>query len=133
MSREDVDQVRAGYEDFYRGDFAALLDKVDPKVVTERVPPLPDPGVYHGHEGMLKALADWTEDFDDFDMRAEEVTDVGDGRLVVKVFQRARGKGSGAEVEGEFWFVHENAGGMLVRLDMFGSREQAFERARQRE
>lgn len=130
MSQEDVDLVRAGYEDFYRGDFTALLEKVDPRVVTERLPPLPDPGAYHGHEGILKALADWTEDFYDFDMRAEEVTDVGDGRLVVRIFQRARGKGSGVEVEGEFWFVHENAGGRLVRLEMFDGREQAFESAR---
>ena len=130
MSQEDVDLVRAGYEDFYRGDFTALLEKVDPRVVTERLPPLPDPGVYHGHEGILKALADWTEDFDDFDMRAEEVTDVGDGRLVVRIFQRAHGKGSGVEVEGEFWFVHENARGRLVRLKMFDSRDQAFESAR---
>ena len=133
MSQADVDLIRAGYEDFYRGDLAALLEKVDPEVVTERLAPLPDPGVYHGHEGMLKALADWTEDFEDFDMRAAEVTDVGGGRLVVKILQRARGKGSGAEVEGEFWFVHENAGGRLVRLDMFDSREQAFESVRKRD
>jgi ketosteroid isomerase-like protein len=132
MSQEDVDLVRAGYEDFYRGDFAALLEKVDPDVVTERLPPLPDPGVYHGHEGMLKALADWTEDFEDFDMRAEEVTDVGGGRLVVRIRQRARGRGSGAEVEGEFWFVHENADGRLVRLDMFAGRDQAFDSASER-
>jgi ketosteroid isomerase-like protein len=133
MSQQDVDLIRAGYEDFYRGDFAALLQKVDPAVVTERVPPLPDPAVYQGHEGLLQALTDWTEDFEDFDMRAEEVTDVGAGRLVVKIRQRARGKGSGAEVEGEFWFVHENAGGRLVRLNMFSGRDQAFENARQRD
>lgn len=132
MAQDDVDLVRSGYEDFYRGDFEALLAKVDPNVVTERLPPLPDPGLYHGREGILKALAEWTEDFDDFDMRAEELIDAGGGRVVVKIRQRARGKGSGAEVEGEFWFVHESVGGMLVRLEMFDSREQAFERARDR-
>ncbi len=132
MSQDDVDLVRSGYEDFYRGDFEALLARVDPNVVTERLPPLPDPELYHGREGILKALAEWTEDFEDFDMRAEEVTNVGDGRLVVRIMQRARGKTSGAEVEGEFWFVHQNAGGRMVRLDMFDSREQAFESARRR-
>lgn len=133
MSKEDVDLLREGYEDFYRGDFDALMGKVDPGVVTERVAPLPDPAVYHGSEGILEALAEWTEDFDDFDMRAEEVTDVGNGRLVVRIRQRARGKGSGVEVEGEFWFVHETSGGKLVRLNMFGSRTQAFEHAGRRE
>lgn len=132
MSQEDVDLLREAYEDFYRGDFTALLDKVDPGVVTERVAPLPDPAVYHGPEGILESLAEWTEDFDDFELRAEEVTDVGGGRFVVQIRQRARGRGSGVEVEGEFWFVHETSGGKLVRLKMFGSRDQAFEHVAQR-
>ena len=130
MAQDDVDLVRLGYEDFYRGDFTALLRKVDPNVVTERVAPLPDPGIYEGHEGMLQSLADWTEDFDDFEMRAEEVIDVDPGVVVVRIHQRARGKGSGVEVEGDFWFVHESSDGKLVRLTMFTDREQAFERAR---
>ncbi len=55
---------------------------------------------------------------------------MGCGRVVAKMRRRARGgNASGAEVEGEFWFGQESAGGKLLRLNMFDSREQAFESA----
>lgn len=126
MSQADVDLLAAAYAEFRRGDISAVLEKVDPGVVTERAAPLPDPVVYHGHEGLLRTLTEWTEDFEDFDLEADGLFDEGDGRIVARIIQRARGRGSGAKVEGEFWFVHETAGGKLLRLTMFADRDQAF-------
>lgn len=131
MAQADVDLLATAYDEFRRGDIPAVLEKVDPEVVTERAAPLPDAVVYHGHEGLLRSLTEWTEDFEDFDLEADELFDEGGGRIVARVTQRARGKGSGAQVEGEFWFVHETAGGKLLRLTMFADRDQAFALAAQ--
>jgi ketosteroid isomerase-like protein len=73
-------------------------------------------------------LADWTADFDEFEMTGEEFIDAGD-RVVVRIKQRAQGHGSGAPVEGEFWFVYTMADGKWTRLEMFDGKDQAMEAA----
>ncbi len=59
-------------------------------------------------------------------MATREFTDAGD-HVVVEVFQRGRGRASGAEVEGRFWFVYEIRDGRIMRQDVFGDRRQALE------
>ena len=88
MSQADVDLLAKAYDQFRRGDIPAVLEKVDPEVVTERAAPLPDPVVYHGHEGRLRSLTEWTEDFEDFDLRADELFDEGDGPIVARAHVR---------------------------------------------
>ncbi|MBA3300946.1 MAG: nuclear transport factor 2 family protein [Thermoleophilaceae bacterium] len=92
------------------------------------MPPLPDPVVATGREGVLQVTAEWIEDFDEFQMWGEEYFDAGD-RVVVRFVQRGRGAGSGALVQRDFWFMYEIGGGKVIRLDLYGERAQAFEAA----
>jgi ketosteroid isomerase-like protein len=92
MSRENVDILRQGYAAFERGDLSAVTDIADPGMVTQRYEP--ETAAWSGPEGFLQALADWTEGFDQFSATAEEFIDAGD-RVIVRVHQRARGRGSG--------------------------------------
>ena len=125
MPQRNADSVRAAFEAYARGDFAAVLEGVDPEVVTYRAEP--DNATYHGHEGMLRAFAEWVEDFDEFTATPEEVIEANDSQIVVRVHQHAVGSGSRVPIEADFWFVHTHRDGKLVRLDMFARRSQALE------
>jgi hypothetical protein len=47
--------------------------------------------------------------------------------VVVRVHQSARGQASGAQVEGDFWFVYTMAEREITRLDIYANRAQALE------
>jgi ketosteroid isomerase-like protein len=126
MSQENVEIVRGTYAAFERGDISAALDDAAPDLVTYRADP--EAATWHGPEGFLQALADWTEGFDHFSAKAEEFIEAGD-RVIVRVHQRASGKSSGAPVEADFWFVHTLIEGKVTRLDMFASEAPALEAA----
>ena len=84
MSQENVEIVRQGFDAWEAAwnsgtdDLGALLMIFDPDLVTRRLAPMPDPGEWHGLEGMLTVLTEWTDTFDEFTMRGEEYTDAGD-------------------------------------------------------
>jgi len=123
MSRENVELVRRTYEAYAAGDIAALRAASAPDLVTVRYEP--DAATGHGIEGFLQVAADWTSDFDEFSITADELIDAGE-QVVVRVHQCARGKGSGVMVEADFWFVHTLGDGKMTRLDMFATQQEAF-------
>jgi ketosteroid isomerase-like protein len=126
MSQENVEIVRRSYMAFERGEVSAALDDAHPDVVTYRAEP--EARTWHGPEGFLEALADWTEGFDEFSVTAEEFIDAGD-RVIVRVHQKAVGRSSGAPVEADFWFVHTLSSAKVTRLDIFASKAPALEAA----
>jgi ketosteroid isomerase-like protein len=128
MSEANVDVIRGSLEAFERGDLEATFASAHPEVTAHRFAPLPDPGTWHGIEGLYQLEADWTADFDEFEMIGEEFIDAGD-RVIVRIKQRARGHGSGAPVEAEFWFVYTMAGGKWISVDIFDGKNQALEAA----
>jgi ketosteroid isomerase-like protein len=127
MSQENVEIVRRGYQAYARGDTDAMLRDGDAEMVIYREEP--DGATFHGRDGLLNAIAEWVEDFEDFEFRAEEFIDANDDQVVVRVHQSATGTQSGAPIEGEFWFVHTLRDRKLTRLDMFASKEKALEAA----
>jgi len=102
------------------------LALVDDALVTRRLEPMPDPGIWHGPEGMLDVAAEWIDTFDEFTMKGEEFIDAGD-HVVVRVTQEGRGGGSGVPVTGTFWFVFGMRDRKVVTFDMYATREQALE------
>jgi ketosteroid isomerase-like protein len=127
MSQENVEIVRRGYEAYARGDVAVMLADVDQAMVTYREEP--DGATFNGRDGLLQAIAEWVEDFDEFVATAEELIDANDRQVVVHVHQMATGSQSGAPIEGDFWFVHTLRDSKVTRLDMFISRARALEAA----
>jgi ketosteroid isomerase-like protein len=132
VSEENVELVREAWAAFLSGDVKRALENAHPDAVAFRAPPLPDPQTYHGPEGIVQMYTDWTAQFGEFEMATGEFKDAGD-RVMVEVFQRGRGRASGAVVEGRFWFVYTVADGKIVRQDVFNDRHQAFEAAGLRE
>jgi ketosteroid isomerase-like protein len=121
----NADLVREGLAAWRRGDVDAALAIAHPDIVSLRAAPLPDPQTYHGHDGVLQMYADWTTDFEKFEMEPAEFEEVGD-RVIVEMVQRGIGKASGVEVVGRFWFVYEFSDGLAVRQEAYATREQAL-------
>jgi ketosteroid isomerase-like protein len=70
MSQENVEVVRRSYAAFESGDVSVALDSADPDMITYRADP--EARTWHGPDGFMQALADWTEGFDVFRATAEE-------------------------------------------------------------
>src|SRR5512133_758206 len=126
MSGENVEIVRRGYAAFERGDLESMLADVAPGLVAYRAEP--EGATFHGPDGLLEAIADWTEGFDEFRASADGFIDAGD-RVVARMHQRARGQASGVEVEADFWCVHTLKDGKQVRYEIYPTKAQAFEAA----
>ena len=131
MSEENLEIVRRLSTAFSGGgDATAWLQDLDPDVVlhVEQA----GQGVYRGHEGVIKSLVDWTEDFDGFKSVPEEFLEHGD-YVVVRTRQTGSGKASGVPMEGLFWFVFQVRGGKVVRIHVLASEQEALEVAELRE
>jgi ketosteroid isomerase-like protein len=120
-----VDIVREALAAFRDGDLERALRFADPEIVCRRVPPLPDPQVYHGRDGVLQMYADWTADFDEFAMEPVAYDEVGDW-VLVEMVQSGRGRASGVTVGGRFWLAYEFTGDEVTRQYAYLTREQAW-------
>ena len=129
MSQENVEIVRRGFEAYERGDVPAMLADLSPDLAIHRTPPQPDAGIWHGPDGMLEALAGWTAEFEEFEMRAESFVDANDDQVVVRAHQRAVGRASGVPTEADFWLVCTLSGGRITRMDIYAWEEQALRAA----
>jgi ketosteroid isomerase-like protein len=126
MSEQNVEIVRAALEAFRQGEVDVALEHAHPDLVSKRIDP--DGAVFHGRDGLLALMADWVESFEEWSYRAEEFIDAGD-HVVVRIYQSGRGAGSGAVVDGDFWFTYAFEEGKVKRFTLFADRERAFEEA----
>ena len=134
MSAENVEVVRRVYEAVSRRDTESVLAFYDPEVTLEAGPGTIGEAlgtrVYRGYDGLRAFDRAWREAFEDLDTFCEETIDAGD-KVVTAAKYRARGRGSGVEVEGPLqygvWTLRE---GVIVRVVWFATREEAIEAAR---
>ena len=99
---DDVERVRRLYEAWTAGDLDSAIAGLDPGIEWIEPEDSPDAGSWRGVEGVLRSMDKWTEPFEDFGFEIVEIVPAGK-RVLVQLRQHARGKGSGAEVEGEIW------------------------------
>jgi ketosteroid isomerase-like protein len=126
MSQENVEIVRAMYEQFARGDFSAWDDLPDDvEFVTS--PEVPDAGTYRG-VAAIRWMKAWVESFEGHTIEAREIIDAGD-KVFVAILQRGRPRGSQTVVEGSWWVVHTLSEGIVARAQVFPERAQALEAA----
>ena len=123
---ENVEIVRGAFEAFERGDVSRMVDLMADDLVTHRIDP--DDAVYHGKEGWFRAAMDWTEDFNEWTVTAEEFVEAGDD-VLVRARQTARGEASGVPVESEMWFRFTMREGKVARMTFHTRRNEAFEAA----
>jgi ketosteroid isomerase-like protein len=118
MSQENVEIVRR----FLVVEVEEALTYADPGIVWNPIEESPT----RGHDAVRASLAHWKGAWDDYEMTPEEFVDRGD-RVVVTVQMRARGRGSGVEVDARFYDVYTLRDGKIVRMDQFAARSEALE------
>jgi ketosteroid isomerase-like protein len=121
---ENLDLVREAFEAFRRGGLEATLRFVDPHIECLRAPPQPDPQTYHGIDGVRQMYADWTADFEEFEMTPLQYIERGN-RVFVEMLQRGTGRASGVTVDGRFWLVFTVERGKITRQDSYLTKEDA--------
>jgi ketosteroid isomerase-like protein len=124
MSQANVEIIRAGYDALLRDDMEAALAGLDPAIeIFDH--DIPDAGEYRGLEGMAAWQADWERSWESWRWEPQEFIDADD-RVVAILRSFGRGRESGVEVErtdGAVWTMRD---GKAVRLDYYGSKEQAL-------
>jgi ketosteroid isomerase-like protein len=127
MSQENVEAIRAVYEEWRNGNFRAGVDLYDPLAVLVQGAGLPEPGAYLGLEGIGDYMRTFLEAWEHVTIEAEDLVDAGDS-VVAAVVQRAIGKASGAPpAEFRYFQVWSFRGGKVIRLEVLRDRVAALE------
>jgi ketosteroid isomerase-like protein len=133
MSEENVEIARRGYEHFLAsGDLLEEIFTPDYVLDMSTFRGWPERQHYHGVEGFRAFLADWLEPWDDFELEVDEYHDAGD-KVVTVLCQRGSSKASGVSVDMDFAHVITFREGKQARIQMYASRDEAFEAAGLRE
>ena len=118
MAEATLDVVRAVYAAWNREDFPGPPELLDPDIEYVNPPDAVEPGTRHGLPAFTRALTKTLEGWETWQMEVEEISAHGEDVAVV-VRYRARGRTSGAEVEGResaLWTVRD---GKVVRYAWF--------------
>lgn len=126
MSRESLEVVRRGYEEFARsGAFVADLAAPEFAWDMTHFHGWPEQQVYEGVHGAERFLSDWLSAWDDWELRMEELHDAGE-RIVAVVHQRGRSKSSGIVIDMSFAQVWTVVGGKQTRMEMYSDVGEAL-------
>jgi ketosteroid isomerase-like protein len=115
-TRHLVELVRRFLEAASRGDFDAMLSFFAPNAVWDTLGGL---GTFEGHGAIRGFWDDWYSTYEEFEIRPEEILDLGNGVTFAVLVQKGRPVGSSGEVR------HRNAGvatwmnGMIVRVTFY--------------
>jgi uncharacterized protein len=135
MSEENVEIVRKLFEAVAQRDTATVLDLYDPEVEWDgsrhRWSEVLGAGkVWHGHEGLREWSSRYYEAWENLEDTIEELIDAGGDQVISIVTTRARGRGSGVDVEWKdnvgVWTLRK---GKIVRVVWLPTREEALEAA----
>ena len=140
MSQEDVEIVRRLLGPFEQVDMAPLYrdDAIAAAFIAATADAITadfecvfirdDVGrsTYRGAEGLRAGMLDWLEPWDSYHARVEDVIDAGHGRVLVLTRDRARPKGSDAEVSflgAPVWTVRD---GKVARIEFYWNRAEGL-------
>jgi ketosteroid isomerase-like protein len=130
MSEENVEIVREHIEAFRQGDVPGALSYFDPYVVWDPSRGrAPDFRVAYGREEVDRTVRHYIGAFEDYDWKAERLTDLGSGAVLALLTEEGRGKSSGVPVRQSFAALYTVIDGKIVRVTFFPSEEQALEAA----
>jgi uncharacterized protein len=131
MSRqeENVAVVREGFEAFARGGIDAVVPTLDSEIEVHTPAEMANTGTYYGHEAYLAWMERWVESWEDYEVEVVNIEPIGERHVIVEIHQRARGTGSGVEVEMRNANMFEIRAGKVVRFHVYPGRQQAIAEA----
>ena len=129
MSSEDVRLVRGLFEATNRRDFPAVMARYAPEIELLVGSGYPTAGTYRGSEAVGRFFADWLRTFDaGFHFELTEVAE-GPDAIAVVARHRATGTRSGITLDAEMFYVYWIRDGLVVRVEMPNTRDEAMRTA----
>jgi ketosteroid isomerase-like protein len=127
MASENVRLIREGYAALNRGDVEWLRSHADPNLEFRSRFSALSRSVYTGEEAVEQWYADVRDSWESIEQTPQRIVEVDDERTVVEVRIRARGRGSGAEIDQRIGVIFTVRDGKAVRLDAYESFDEALE------
>jgi ketosteroid isomerase-like protein len=121
MPPENTDIVVRLIDAWNQRDLKAALEEMHPQC---EVRPVEATETLRGHDGVAAAFRDWFEAFEQFTIEPEDFIAHGD-RVLVPMRQRARGKGSGLEIEEHFFQLFTLRDGKVFRFEEYSEEADA--------
>ena len=131
-SDDAVEVVRSIYDAWARGERPGPPEAVDPEIEYVNPPGAIEPGTRRGLAAFRRAVEKTYEGWESWEMQPESFQ-ASRGRVAVVVRYRARGRGSGVEIEGRESALWNMRGGRVVRYEWFHGPEDAAEAMRHAE
>ena len=125
MSQENVEIVRAAYEEFAEGNLRDSLSLYDPLLLFIPITDFPSSDHYVRPEGLTAFMREYLQGWANFTMTAEELIEA-DSSVVVAVRQRAKGRESGVPSEILYFEVWTFRGRSVIRIEQFRERADAL-------
>ena len=130
MSSQNAALIRRFEQCWARRDLDAALECTHPEMEFDWSDSTgPFRGTYRGHEQLVRFWTEMWDAWDEFGPHSEDLIECGPERVVAVTVVRARGKGSGIEIEARaamLWTVRE---GKILRGKLFQTKEEALEAA----
>ena len=122
MSEESFQIIERLIDAWNRRDLEAALDLMHPLC---EVRPVEANEALQGHDGVAAAFRGWFDAFEEFTIEAEDFS-ARDDRVLVAMRQRARGKGSGLEIEQRFYQLFTLRDGQVFRFEGYSDEADAL-------
>jgi ketosteroid isomerase-like protein len=125
-AEQNVSLVKRVYSAHRGGEMDAIFSLYDADIEWETLPQAPGDRIYHGHDGIRTFFRAWLGAWSEWDLDVEEVTPVGDARVLTVFRQHGRLRRTGVEVENrtaQIWTIRD---GKVIRVQDFPSREEAL-------
>jgi ketosteroid isomerase-like protein len=120
----DLEEVlRRLIEAVNRRDLDAMLGDLAPDVVYDTSPS--GFGIYTGVPAVRGFFEDWVSSYEEFEVVAEEMVDLGNGVGYTILCQRGRPVGSSGEVRRRFACVALSVNGLWVRVTTYSDIDEA--------
>ncbi|MGH2978662.1 MAG: nuclear transport factor 2 family protein [Solirubrobacterales bacterium] len=116
--------IRRGYDAWNRGDFETMEKLLDREFEIDATDRVLNPDRYVGLAGFRRLASEMFEIWDSWLIEPDEFVEHGDLVFVTHRI-RARGKGSGLELEQTYWSVWTVRDGRAVKLALYVDHDRA--------
>jgi|SRR5215211_1178778 len=132
MSQENVEVVRQVLSSLSRDaaqehTVKSFVERLSPDLEFVEDPRFPEAGTYHGREEYSRYARDFVAQFDQLTFTIEGLREIPDGRVLVCLRLRGRGKGSKAAFDVRAGWIYTVRDGLVVHIRAYMDRAQALE------
>ena len=120
----NIERLKEAFERWNGGDRGIDFETIDPEIELHTPLSSTQGGPYRGHDGFRRWIVDIDEQFETWDLDAEEWLPLEDGRLLALGRIRAKGRGSGLELNQELAWLFTLRDGKVIRYEAFYNQDE---------